>query len=137
MGRPQKTRAERLNEWMAARDQIEVRRRRRSLSQRGQEALIQDTLSSLGPEVAERTFEDPLSGECRSLREEIERTIRGRGLETPLSRDQLRALEELPDPEQRAELLRKLTVDHLDRQARKQNTRRRIVPLDEEKPRRF
>jgi len=84
--------------------------------------------------VAEQTFEDPLTGERRSLREEVERSIRGRELTTPISRDMLRALEEQPDPQRRAEMLRKLTVAHLDRQARKQNTRRRMVPFDEEKP---
>lgn len=137
MDKPQKTRAERLREWIAARDKIQRQRRQRSRSQRGQEELIRELLSQLAghsPTVAELTFKDPLTGERRSLYEEIERAIRGRGLTTPISRDILRALEEQPDPQKRAEKLGKLTVAHLDRQARRQNTRRRSVPLDEEKP---
>jgi DNA-binding CsgD family transcriptional regulator len=134
MDKPQKTRAERLSEWMAARDKIQRQRRKRSRSQRGQEELIQELLSDLGSTEADLTFKDPMTGERRSVREEIERAIRGRGLTTPLSRDKLRALEEQPDPLKWAEMLGRLTAAHLDWQARRQNTRRRMVPLDEEKP---
>jgi hypothetical protein len=136
MDKPQKTRAERFREWISARDEIQRQRRQRSRSQRGQEELIQELLSQLaghGPTVAALTFKDPLTGERRPLREEIERAIRGRGLTTPISRDILRTLEEEPDPQKRAEKLRKLTVAHLDRQARRENRRRRIRHLEEEK----
>jgi hypothetical protein len=137
MSKPRKTRAERFRELIAAQDEIQRQRRRRSRSQRGQEELIQELLSQLaghGPAAAELTFKDPLTGERRPLREEIERAIRGRGLTTPIDGEILRALEEEPDPQRQAEKLGKLTGAHLNRQERRQNTRRRIGPLDEKKP---